>query len=64
MILVQVAYDRLSRQFRLLDPDLIHMFDDGETYLVAVDIFPTDCSGCSGDECDTVEVLPSGIGHA
>jgi hypothetical protein len=61
MILIQVSYDRLTRQFRLLDPDLIHMFDDGETYLVAVDIFPTDCSD---DDCDTVEVLPAGIGHA
>jgi len=58
MILVKVSYDSQSQQFHLLDPDLIHMFDDGETYLVAVDIFPS----CVDD--DTVEVLPAGVGHA
>jgi hypothetical protein len=62
MILVKVAYDRQSQQFRLLDPDLMHMFDDGETYLVAVDIFPSDSTDWLDDA--TVDVLPAGIGHA
>ena len=59
MILVKVAYDSQSQQFRLLDPDLNYMFDDGETYLVAVDIFPSKFI-----DDDTVDVLPAGIGHA
>jgi len=59
MILVKVAYDSQSQKFRLLDPDLLPMFDDGETYLVAVDIFPTDWV-----DDGTVDVLPEGIGHA
>jgi hypothetical protein len=42
MILVKVAYDAYNQEFRLVDPHLAHMFDDGETYLLAVDIFPTD----------------------
>ena len=54
MILVKVSYDSQSQQFHLLDPDLIHMFDDGETYLVAVDIFPS----CEDD--DTVGGAPRG----
>ena len=62
MILVKVAYDSHSRQFRLLDPDLVYMFDHGETYLLAVDIFPTDSAEWIDD--DTVDVLPAGIGHA
>jgi uncharacterized protein YkuJ len=59
MILVKVAYDSQSQQFRLMDPDHTYMFDDGETYLVAVDIFPS-----TFIDDDTVDVLPAGIGHA
>ena len=59
MILIKVAFDGQSQQFRLLDPDHMYMFDDGETYLVAVDIFPSVAA-----EDETVEVLPQGIGHA
>jgi hypothetical protein len=62
MILVKVAYDSQSQQFRLLDPDLVHMFDDGEAYLVAVDIFPSDSTEWLDN--DTVDVLPAGTGHA
>jgi hypothetical protein len=61
MILVKVAYDRLSRQFRLLEPDLVQLFDDGETYLVAVDIFP---DAWTDNDGENVDVLPAGIGHA
>jgi len=59
MILVKVAYDRQSQQFRLLEPDLTQMFDDGETYLIALDIFPTELL-----DSDMVDVLSAGIGHA
>jgi hypothetical protein len=59
MILVKVAYDGQSQQFRLLEPDLTQMFDDGETYLIALDIFPTELL-----DSDRVDVLSAGIGHA
>ena len=59
MILVKVAYDSQSQHFRLVDPDLVPMFDHGETYLIAVDIFPTEWI-----DTETVEVLTAGTGHA
>jgi hypothetical protein len=59
MILVKVQYDAYNQRFRLVDPTLSRMFDDGEEYLLAVDIFPTDW-----EEDEVVGFSPAEIGHA
>jgi hypothetical protein len=59
MILVKVEYDAYNQQFRLVDPTLARMFDDGEVYLLAVDFFPTDW-----DEDEAVGFPPAEVGHA
>jgi hypothetical protein len=59
MILVKVAYDAYNQEFRLVDPQLNHMFDDGETYLLAVDIFPTEW-----EKDDALNYPPAEMGHA
>jgi len=38
--MVKVAYDAYNQQFRLLDQELAHMFEDGDMYLLVVDFFP------------------------
>jgi len=59
MILVKVRYDGYNQQFRLVDPHLGHVFNDGESYLLAVDIFPTEWEKDEATEFTTAE-----IGHA
>ena len=59
MILVKVAYDAYNQQFRLVDPRLSHMFEDGENYLLVVDIFPTDLQND-----DALSYPPLEMGHA
>ena len=40
MFFIKVAYDACNQQFRLMDPELSHMFEDGDTYMLIVDFFP------------------------
>ena len=42
MFIVKVAWDARNQQFRLLDPKLTNMFEDGDMYLLVVDFFPQD----------------------
>jgi hypothetical protein len=59
MILVKVAYDAYNQRFRLDDPTLSHMFEDGESYLLAVEIFPTEW-----EKDADLNVPPAEMGHA
>ncbi len=38
MVLIKVQYDAYNRQFKLLDRDLAHALDDGETYVLVADV--------------------------
>ena len=38
MVLVRVSYDAYNRQFKLVDRELAHMLEDGETYVVMADV--------------------------
>lgn len=60
MFIVKVAYDAYSQQFRLTDPKLAHMFDDGGMYLLVVDFFPQD----SDVEGQFIDMQQAEIGHA
>jgi hypothetical protein len=38
MALIRVQYDAYNRQFKLLDRELAHALDDGETYVLVADV--------------------------
>jgi len=38
MVLIRVQYDGYNRQFKLLDRELAHLLDDGETYVLVADM--------------------------
>jgi len=38
MVLIKVRYDAYNRQFKLVDRELAHKLEDGETYVVMADI--------------------------
>ena len=38
MVLIRVEYDAYNRQFKLLDRELAHALDDGETYVLVADV--------------------------
>ena len=40
MFFIKVTYDACNQQFRLTDPELSHMFEDGDMYMLIVDFFP------------------------
>ena len=40
MFIVKVAWDASHQQFRLMDPKLAHVFEDGDMYLLVVDLCP------------------------
>lgn len=61
MFIVNVAYDGYNQQFRLMDPKLAHMFDDGEMYLLVVDFFPQQ-SEVEGRQ--VIDLNQADIGHA
>ena len=42
MFIVKVAWDARNQQFRLLDPKLTNMFEDGDMYLLVVDMVSPD----------------------
>ena len=59
MILVKVHYDAYNQEFRLVDPTLSHIFEDGESYMLAVDILPT-----AWEKDDALNLPPVEMGHA
>ena len=40
MFIVKVSWDARNQQFRLTDQKLVHLFEDGDMYLLVVDFFP------------------------
>jgi len=38
MVLIKVRYDGYNRQFTLIDRELAHTLEDGETYVVIADV--------------------------
>jgi len=38
MVLIKVRYDAYNRQFKLVDGELAHRLEDGETYVVIADV--------------------------
>jgi hypothetical protein len=38
MILIKVKYDAYNRNFILLDRDMAHSLEDGETYMLIADV--------------------------
>jgi len=42
MVVIKVQWDGYNRNFRLLDKDLVHHLEDGETYALIADVKPSD----------------------
>ena len=42
MVLIKVCYDAYNRQFKLVDRELAHVLEDGETYVVMADLLVAD----------------------
>ncbi|HYR44929.1 MAG TPA: hypothetical protein VER98_18005 [Terriglobia bacterium] len=61
MFIVKVAWDARNQEFRLLDPKLTNMFEDGDMYLLVVDFFPNDCDDGDGQFIDLDQAE---MGHA
>jgi hypothetical protein len=38
MVLIKVQYDGYNRQFKLIDRELAHVLEDGETYMLIADV--------------------------
>jgi hypothetical protein len=38
MVLIKVQFDAYNRQFKLLDRELVHALEDGETYVLLADV--------------------------
>lgn len=53
MVLIKVRYDAYNRQFKLMDRELAHMLEDGETYVVLADVSIRDL-----EPSKDAEVLP------
>ena len=49
MVLIKVQYDAYNRQFKVLDRDLMHLLDDGETYVLIADVSIEDIKGTDGE---------------
>jgi hypothetical protein len=65
MILARVAYDAYNQQFRLADPELAVMFEDGEIYVLFVDFLPRQATPVDPDfDLETFAKPPVGLGHA
>ena len=53
MVLIKVRYDAYNRQFKLVDRELAHTLEDGETYVVIADVSVRDL-----EPSKEAEVLP------
>ena len=60
MLIVKVAWDARNQQFRLMDQKLSNMFEDGDMYLLVVDIFPR---GAPSDD-QFIDLDHAEMGHA
>ena len=53
MVLIKVRYDAYNRQFKLVDRELAHVLEDGETYVLMADVSVGDL-----EPSKDAEVLP------
>ena len=60
MFIVKVAWDAHHQQFRLQDPKLAHMFEDGDLYLLVVNFSPQDWA----EDGQFIDLDQAEIGHA
>jgi hypothetical protein len=60
MLIVKVAWDARNQHFRLMDPKLAHLFEDGDMYLLVVDFFPQHAQA----DDQFVDLDQADIGHA
>jgi hypothetical protein len=61
MFIVKVEWDAMNQQFRLMDPKLAHLFEEGDIYLLVVDFLPQDISDTDGTFIDLDQ---ADMGHA
>jgi hypothetical protein len=52
MVLIKVTYDAYNQEFRLIDAKLARLFEDGETYLLAMDLLPQQFEETEGQFLD------------
>ena len=52
MILIKVSYDAYNQEFRLVDPKCAKLFEDGETYVLAMEFLPNDLGIAGGPSID------------
>ncbi len=60
MFIVKVAWDARRQQFRLMDQKLANMFEDGDMYLLVVDLFPQS----SDEDGQFIDLEKAEMGHA
>jgi hypothetical protein len=58
MVLIKVQYDAYNRQFKLLDRELAHVLDDGETYMLIADVSLEDLKPAGDAEIATSDFEP------
>ena len=51
MVLIKVQYDAYNRQFKPLDRELLHLLEDGETYMLIADVSIQDLKPTTATEC-------------
>jgi len=56
MVLIKVQYDAYNRQFKLIDRELAHVLEDGETYVLVADVSIEDLKVTGGEVA-----LPSAV---
>jgi hypothetical protein len=61
MVLIKVTYDAYNQEFRLLDPKLARLFEDGETYVLTTDFLLQESGS---DEGQFIDFGQAEIGHA
>lgn len=60
MFVVKVTYDASNQQFRLVDPKVAQLLQDGELYLLVADFFPED----QEIEAGYIDFRNAEVGHA
>jgi hypothetical protein len=61
MVLIKVTYDAYNQEFRLLDPKLARLFEDGETYVLTMDFLS---QGIEENDGHYIDLGRAEIGHA
>ena len=57
MVLIKVQYDAYNRQFKPLDRELVHVLEDGETYMLIADVSIEDLKPTQAPSYEDYEVI-------